>query len=48
VDAIGAVLTVLVVVLLWVAAGLFGRDSRTSDDWASNRDLRDPTSRLGD
>ncbi len=47
-DAIGAVLTVLVLVLLWVAAGLFGRDSRRPDDWVSRRDLRDRMRRLGD
>ncbi len=47
-EDIGAVLTLLVVVLLWVAAGLFGRDSRRPDDWRSHRDLRDRAPRLGD
>jgi hypothetical protein len=32
-DAIAAVVTVLAVVLLWVAAVVFGRDSRDGRDW---------------
>ena len=32
-GSIGIALTVLVVVLLWVAAVAFGRDSRDGSDW---------------
>ena len=32
-DAIGIVVTVLLVALLWVAAVVFGRDSREGGDW---------------
>jgi len=32
-DAIGLAVTVLAVVLLWVAAAVFGRDSRDGGDW---------------
>ena len=42
------ILTVLFVVLLWVAAVAFGRDSRDGSDWLRRTNLRDRTSRLGD
>jgi hypothetical protein len=32
-DAVGIVVTVLLVALLWVAAVVFGRDSREGGDW---------------
>ena len=32
-DAIGIVVTLLAVSLLWVAAVVFGRDSRDGRDW---------------
>ena len=32
-DAIGIVVTVVAVGLLWVAAVVFGRDSRDGRDW---------------
>jgi hypothetical protein len=32
-EVLGIVLTVLVVGLLWVAAVVFGRDSRDGNDW---------------
>ena len=40
-EAIGITLTVLVVVLLWVAAVAFGRDSREGSDPRSGPDVRD-------
>ena len=45
-DSIGVVLTVLVVVLLWVAAVAFGRDSREGSDRRSGPDQRDRFLRL--
>jgi hypothetical protein len=47
-ELIGTALTVLVVVLLWAAAVVFGRDSREPGDWRSRSNLRDRTPRLGD
>ncbi|HET7236333.1 MAG TPA: hypothetical protein VFK59_07865 [Actinomycetota bacterium] len=41
-------LTVLLLVLLWVAAVAFGRDSRDGSDWFSRTSVRDPGGRLGD
>ena len=32
-EVLGIVLTVLVIGLLWVAAVVFGRDSRDGNDW---------------
>ena len=32
-EALGIVLTLLVIGLLWVAAVVFGSDSRDGDDW---------------
>ena len=40
-DAIGIVVTVLLVALLWVAAVVFGRDSREGGDWLPGSSLRD-------
>ena len=40
-DAIGIVVTVLLVALLWVAAVVFGRDSREGGDWLPRSNLRD-------
>ncbi len=45
-DSIGIALTVLVVVLLWVAAVAFGRDSREGSDGRSGPDRRDRFLRL--
>lgn len=45
---IGAAIVVLVVVLLWVAAVVFGRDSRDGNDWLSRASVRDRSPRLGD
>ena len=45
-DSIGIALTVLVVVLLWVAAVAFGRDSREGSDPRSGPDLRERFLRL--
>jgi hypothetical protein len=45
-EAIGIALTVLVVVLLWVAAVAFGRDSREGSDRPLGNDLRDRFLRL--
>ena len=47
-DAALGVLTVLVIVLLWVAAIAFGRDSRQGSDWNSAPGIRDRTPHLGD
>jgi hypothetical protein len=33
-DVLGIVLTLLVLGLLWVAAVVFGRDSRDGNDWS--------------
>ena len=46
-DVVLSVLTVLVVVLLWVAAIAFGRDSRKGSDWNSSPGPRDRFPRLG-
>ena len=43
-----AVLTVLVIALLWVAAIAFGRDSRQARDWTSGSGVRDRPPRIGD
>ena len=43
-----AALTIAFVVLLWVAAAAFGRDSRDGKDWFSRSAARDRTPRLGD
>jgi hypothetical protein len=32
-DAFGSAIVVLIVVLLWVAAALWGRDTRDGRDW---------------
>jgi hypothetical protein len=47
-DAVLNVLAVLVIVLLWVAAIAFGRDSRQGSDWNSTSGIRDRTPHLGD
>jgi hypothetical protein len=47
-DAVGIVITVLVVALLWVAAVAFGRDSRDGCDWPSRGSDRDRSSRTWD
>ena len=47
-EVVLTVLTVLVIVLLWVAAIAFGRDSRQGSDWNSTPGLRDRFSRPGD
>ena len=46
--SIGVALVLLVVVLLWVAAVVFGRDSRDGNDWLSRTSLRDRSPRMGD
>ena len=45
-NSIGIALTVLVVVLLWVAAVAFGRDSREGTDRRPGADRRDRFLRL--
>ena len=45
-GSIGLALTVLVVVLLWVAAVAFGRDSREGAERRSGPDQRDRVLRL--
>jgi hypothetical protein len=45
-DSIGVALTVLVVVVLWVAAVAFGRDSREGAERRSGPDQRDRVLRL--
>ena len=47
-EAVLNVLTVLVIVLLWVAAIAFGRDSRQGSDWSSRPGVSDRTPHLGD
>jgi hypothetical protein len=47
-DAIGIVITVLLVALLWVTAVVFGRDSREEGDWQHRSDLRDRSFRPRD
>jgi hypothetical protein len=47
-EAVLNVLTVLVIVVLWVAAIAFGRDSRRGSDWSSAPGIRDRTPHLGD
>jgi hypothetical protein len=47
-DAVLNVLTVLAIVLLWVAAIAFGRDSRKGSDWSSGPGIGDRTPHLGD
>jgi hypothetical protein len=47
-DAIGIAITVLLVALLWVAAVVFGRDSREEGDWQHRSDLRDRSFRPRD
>jgi hypothetical protein len=46
-DAIGIV-TVFLVALLWIAAVLFGRDSRDGGDWLPRSDIRDRSLRPRD
>jgi hypothetical protein len=47
-EAVLNVLTVLVIVLLWVAAIVFGRDSRQGSDWNRGPGIGDRTPHLGD
>ena len=47
-EAVLNVLTVLVIVLVWVAAIAFGRDSRQGSDWSSGPGVSDRTPHLGD
>jgi hypothetical protein len=47
-DTVLNALTVLVIVLLWVAAIAFGRDSRKGSDWSSAPGIRERTPHLGD
>jgi hypothetical protein len=47
-DAIGIVVTVLAVGLLWVAAVVFGRDSRDGGDWRLRSNVRDRSFRPED
>ena len=44
-DALGIVVTVLLVALLWVAAVVFGRDSREGGDWLPGSNLPDQSFR---
>jgi hypothetical protein len=44
----GIALTILLLVLLWVAAVAFGKDSRDGSDWFSRTNVRDGARRLGD
>ena len=48
VETVLNVLTVLVIVLLWVAAIAFGRDSRQGSDWSSSPGIGERTPHLGD
>jgi hypothetical protein len=47
-DAIGIVVTVVLVALLWVAAVVFGRDSREGGDWLPGSNVRDRSFRPRD
>ena len=47
-DAVLNALTALVIVLLWVAAIAFGRDSRKGSDWSSRPGVGERTPHLGD
>ena len=47
-DAIGIVVTLLAVSLLWVAAVVFGRDSRDGRDWRLGSSDRHPPFRPED
>jgi hypothetical protein len=42
------VLAVLVIVLIWVAAIAFGRDSRQAGDWFPTSSVRDRSPHIGD
>jgi hypothetical protein len=46
-ESIGSVVTVVFLVALWVAAVLFGRDSRDGRDWFARTDLRARPHRIG-
>lgn len=47
-ESIGSVITVAVLVALWIAAVLFGHDSRDGRDWFSRTNLRERPQRIGD
>ena len=47
-DAILNALTVLAIVLLWVAAIAFGSDSRKGSDWSSAPRIGERTPHVGD
>lgn len=47
-ESIGSVLTVAAVVALWIAAVMFGRDSRDVRDWFRRTNLRERPRRIGD
>ncbi|HEY7660666.1 MAG TPA: hypothetical protein VIC58_08735 [Actinomycetota bacterium] len=47
-ESLAAVLTVLAVVCLWVAAALFGRDTRGAGGWSPASSIRDRSPRLRD
>jgi hypothetical protein len=47
-DALGAALVVAAVVLAWLAAVLFGRDSRDGRDWPTGTGVRERPPRARD
>ena len=47
-ETVFAILTVLVIALLWAAAVAFGRDSRQGGDWTPASGVRDRSPRLRD
>ncbi len=47
-EVLGSIVLGLAVVGLWVAAALFGRDTRDGGDWLVRTNLRGRPARLGD
>ena len=47
-ELIGSAVVVIVIAGLWVAAVLFGRDTRDGGDWLARSSLAERPARLGD
>jgi hypothetical protein len=47
-DVLGLILALALAAALWIAAVVFGRDSRDGRDWLARSDLGERSSRGGD
>lgn len=48
VDSLGSLIVAAAIAALWVAAVVFGRDTRDGGDWLERTNLRERPPRIGD